>query len=80
MLPQPTLDPHGWYAPGLDFPYVSPNTFAVVLNYRHGKFAITPAMSLSRARPTERRPTLSASIRERATLIKGPAASQRASR
>jgi Carboxypeptidase regulatory-like domain/TonB dependent receptor len=46
MPPQPTLDPHGWYAPGLDFPYVSPNTFAVVLNYRHGKFAVAPAMSL----------------------------------
>ncbi len=28
---QPTLDPHGWYAPGLDFPYISPNTLAVVL-------------------------------------------------
>ena len=46
MLPQPTLDPHGWYAPGLDFPYVAPNALAVVLNYRHGKFAFTPAMSL----------------------------------
>ncbi len=46
MLPQPTLDPHDWYAPGLDFPYVSPNTLAVVLNYRHGKFAFTPAMQL----------------------------------
>ncbi len=46
VSPQPTLDPHGWYAPGLDFPYVAPNTFAVVLNYRRGKFAFTPAMSL----------------------------------
>lgn len=46
MSPQPTLDPRGWYAPGLDFPYVSPNTFAVVLNYRHGKLAVTPAMEL----------------------------------
>jgi hypothetical protein len=46
MLPEPTLDPHGWYAPGLDFPYISPNTFALVLNYRNGKFAVTPAMSL----------------------------------
>lgn len=46
MSPQPTLDPHGWYAPGLDFPYVSPNTFAVVMNYRHGKFALTPAFEL----------------------------------
>ena len=46
MTPQPLLDPHGWYAPGLDFPYISPNTFALVLNYRRGKLAVTPAMSL----------------------------------
>jgi Carboxypeptidase regulatory-like domain/TonB dependent receptor len=46
MSPQPTLAPHGWYAPGLDFPYISPNTLAIVLNYRRGKFALTPAMSL----------------------------------
>ena len=46
MAPQPTLGPHDWYAPGLDFPYVSPNTFAIVLNYRRGKFALTPAMEL----------------------------------
>jgi len=46
MLAQPTLAPHGWYAPGLDFPYLSPNTFALILNYKHGRFAITPAMSL----------------------------------
>ena len=31
MLPQPLFDPQGWYAPGLDFPYISPNTFAFVL-------------------------------------------------
>jgi hypothetical protein len=47
MLPQPTLDPHGWYAPGLDFPYISPNTFAMVLNYRRDKFAVTPALQLA---------------------------------
>lgn len=46
MAPQPTLDPHGWYAPGLDYPYISPNTFALVLNYRRGKFAFTPALQL----------------------------------
>lgn len=43
---QPTLDPHGWYAPGLDYPFISPNTLALVLSYRHDKFAITPALSL----------------------------------
>ncbi len=41
-----TFDPQGWYAPGLDFPYLSPNTFALILNYRHNKFAFTPAMEL----------------------------------
>ncbi len=46
MSPQPTLDPQGWYTPGLDFPYLSPNTFAMILNYRHGKFAVTPALEL----------------------------------
>jgi hypothetical protein len=46
MSPQSTLDPHGWYAAGLDIPYISPNTFAIVLNYRRGKLAVTPAMSL----------------------------------
>ncbi|MBV8530445.1 MAG: TonB-dependent receptor [Candidatus Eremiobacteraeota bacterium] len=46
MLPQPTFAPHGWYTPGLDAPYISPNTLAIVLNYRHGKFAMTPAFSL----------------------------------
>ncbi|MBV8149571.1 MAG: TonB-dependent receptor, partial [Candidatus Eremiobacteraeota bacterium] len=46
MSPQPTLAPHGWYTPGLDIPYISPNTVSLVVNYRHGKFAATPAMSL----------------------------------
>ena len=46
MTIQPLLDPNGWYAPGLDYPYIAPNTFAVVLNYRRGKFAITPALQL----------------------------------
>ncbi len=46
MSPQPLLNPHDWYAPGLDYPYISPNTLAVVLNYRHGRFSLTPALSL----------------------------------
>ncbi len=46
MSPQALLSLQGWYAPGLDFPYLSPNTLALVLNYRHGKFAITPSVSL----------------------------------
>ncbi len=46
MAPEATLAPHGWYTPGLDFPYLSPNTLSMVVNYRHGKFAVTPAFSL----------------------------------
>ncbi len=46
MAPQPLLGVHDWYTPGLDFPYLSPNTFSLVVNYRHGRFAFTPAMSL----------------------------------
>ena len=37
MAAQPTLGTQGWYAPGLDFPYLSPNTFALLVNYRHGQ-------------------------------------------
>ena len=46
MSPQPTLAPQGWYAVGLDVPYISPSTFAVILNYRRDKLAITPALQL----------------------------------
>jgi hypothetical protein len=47
MSPKPLLDKFGWYAPGLDYPYISPNTFAAVLNYRVRKLAIVPAFSLN---------------------------------
>lgn len=47
MTPEATLGTQGWYAPGLDFPYLSPNTFSLVLNYRHNKWAITPALQLA---------------------------------
>ena len=43
---QPLLGRDGWYAPGLEVPYISPNTLALVLNYRYRKFAVTPAISL----------------------------------
>ncbi len=46
MSPQPLLDKFGWYDTGLDYPYVSPNTFALVLSYRHNRFSITPALTL----------------------------------
>lgn len=44
---QPLLDKNGWYQVGLDFPYISPNTFSLVLNYRRNRFSITPAMTLA---------------------------------
>ncbi len=47
MSQQPLLDKFGWYDTGLDYPYISPNTLSVVLNYRHDKFAITPAFTLA---------------------------------
>jgi hypothetical protein len=47
MKPQPLLDKYGWYPTGLDAPYVSPNTFALVLSLRHDRFSITPALSLN---------------------------------
>ncbi|MBC5802200.1 MAG: TonB-dependent receptor, partial [Candidatus Eremiobacteraeota bacterium] len=45
--PQPLLDKNAYYETGLDFPYLSPNVFTTVLNYRSGKFAITPELSLN---------------------------------
>ncbi|HZZ66524.1 MAG TPA: TonB-dependent receptor [Candidatus Baltobacteraceae bacterium] len=44
---QPLLDRNGWYEPGLSYGYLSPNTFALILNYKHDKLAITPAFTLS---------------------------------
>ncbi|MBV9971971.1 MAG: TonB-dependent receptor [Candidatus Eremiobacteraeota bacterium] len=45
--PQPLFDRNGWYDSGLDVPWTSPNVFALVLNYRHNKLAITPAITLN---------------------------------
>jgi hypothetical protein len=47
MQPQPLFDKNGWYTVGLDAPYVSPNTFALVLSYRYQRFSVTPALSLN---------------------------------
>ena len=51
MSPQPLLDKFGWYTPGLDFGYISPNVFALVASYRVHQFAITPALSLNEGAP-----------------------------
>ncbi len=47
MPAQPLLDKNAWYVTGLDYPYTSPNVFALVLNYKHNRFSITPAMTLN---------------------------------
>lgn len=49
---QPLLDPNGWYQPYDVIPtpfngangYEVPNVANLILNYRHGKFAITPSL------------------------------------
>lgn len=41
------FDKFGWYDTGLDFPYVSPNVFVLLLNYKHDKFSITPAVMIN---------------------------------
>lgn len=48
---QPLNDKYGWYTPGLDFGYISPNVFALVMSYRVHNFAITPAFSLNEGAP-----------------------------
>jgi hypothetical protein len=45
MRPQPLLDRNGWYPVGLDFAYLSPNVLTAIVNYRHNKFSITPALT-----------------------------------
>ncbi len=45
--PQPLLDKNAWYVTGLDYPYTSPNVFSLILNYKHNRFAVTPAFTLN---------------------------------
>jgi len=44
---QPLFDKNAWYETGLDEPYLSPNVFALVVNYRHDRFSIAPALTLN---------------------------------
>ncbi len=49
---QPLMDPNGWYAPYDVIPspfnaangYEVPNVASLILNYRHGKLAVTPSL------------------------------------
>ncbi|HEV3089339.1 MAG TPA: TonB-dependent receptor [Candidatus Elarobacter sp.] len=45
--PQPLFDRNGWYDAGLDVPYLSPNVFVLVGNYRHDRLAISPSFQLN---------------------------------
>ncbi len=47
MTKQPLLDRNGWYPVGLDFAYLSPNVLSTIVNYRHNKFNITPALTFN---------------------------------
>ncbi len=51
MKSQPLLDRNGWYPVGLAFPYLSPNVLSVVVNYRHNRLAITPALTINQGVP-----------------------------
>ncbi len=47
QAPQPLFAKNGWYDTGLNYPYLSPNVFSVIVNHRSGKLALTPAVSLN---------------------------------
>ena len=47
MKPQPLLDRDGWYPVGLDFAYISPNVASILVNYKHNKFNVTPALTFN---------------------------------
>lgn len=51
MSPEPLLDRNSWYPVGLDFPYLSPNVASAIVNYKHNKFAITPALTFNEGQP-----------------------------
>ncbi len=51
MSEQPLLDRNGWYPVGLDFAYLSPNVVSAIVNYKHNKFAITPALTFNEGQP-----------------------------
>lgn len=47
MAPQPLLDRNGWYPVGLDYSYISPNVLSAIVNYRHDRFWVTPALTFN---------------------------------
>ncbi len=51
MARQPLLDRNGWFPVGLDFAYLSPNVASLVVNYKHDKFSVTPALTFNEGQP-----------------------------
>ncbi len=51
MAPQPLLARNGWYPVGLDYAYLSPNVLSAIVNYRHNRFNITPAVTFNEGEP-----------------------------
>jgi hypothetical protein len=47
MAPQPLLDRNGWYPVGLDYAYLSPNVASAIVNYKHNRFNISPALTFN---------------------------------
>ena len=51
MAPQPLLARDGWYPVGLDYAYLSPSVLSTIVNYRHNRFNITPALTFNQGEP-----------------------------
>ena len=47
MAPQPLLNRNGWFPVGLDYAYLSPNVASAIVNYKHNRFNITPAVTFN---------------------------------
>jgi hypothetical protein len=48
---QPLLDRNGWYPVGLDYAYLSPNVASAIVNYKHNRFNISPAVTFNQGQP-----------------------------
>jgi len=51
MSPQPLLARDGWYPVGLDYGYLSPNVLSAIVNYKHDRFTVTPALTFNEGEP-----------------------------
>ncbi len=51
MRPQPLLSRNGWYPVGLDYAYLSPSVLSAIVNYKHNRFAISPALTFNQGQP-----------------------------